>query len=235
MLLARRLAPLLLLLAAALALHALGLTRWLSAEGLAESRVTIEQFVAAHRWTAVAAFILVFMTVTAAFIPAALLLTLMGGFLFGPWIGTGATVIGATLGAIVTFAAVRTAAGEWIHKHVASRHSGVRAVMDGVERHAFFYVLALRLTPMLPFGLVNIAAGLSKAPLRPYALATLLGAIPTSLIYSQLGAGVGGVIARGGGLGAALMQEPRVLWSLAALACLALAPVLLRGRLGGRS
>jgi uncharacterized membrane protein YdjX (TVP38/TMEM64 family) len=232
--LARRLAPLLLLLAAALALHAFGLTRHLSAEGLAGSQATIEQFVAAHRWPAVAAFVLLFMTVTAAFIPAALLLTLMGGFVFGPWIGTGATVLGATLGAIITFATVRTAAGEWLHKHVASRHGHMEAVMDGVERHAFFYVLALRLTPLLPFGLVNIAAGLSKAPLRPYALATLLGAIPTSFIYSQLGAGAGGVIARGGSLGAALMQEPGVLWSLAALACLALAPVLLRGRLRGR-
>jgi len=87
-------------------------------------------------------------------------------------------------------------------------------------------MLSARLMPLFPFAPVNVAAGLARIPLRPYTAATLIGAVPSSFIYSSLGAGLDRTLAAPS---AAALSSPAVLWPLAGLAILALAPLALRG------
>lgn len=99
-------------------------------------------------------------------------------------------------------------------------------MIDGVEAGAFRYILTLRLIPLVPFWLVNIAAALAHAP--RHAPATFLGIMPATFIYSSIGSGIGGMVARGQAPNADVIFEPRFLIPLAALSLLSLATTLFR-------
>jgi uncharacterized membrane protein YdjX (TVP38/TMEM64 family) len=134
---------------------------------------------------------------TAVSLPGGLVLTLAGGFLFGTWLGGAATVIGATIGAILVFYAVRTSFGESLRRRAEASGGRLKTIIDGVAAGAFGYILTLRLIPIMPFWFVNVAAGLAHAPTGAYALATLIGILPATFIYSGIGAGIGELVARG--------------------------------------
>jgi uncharacterized membrane protein YdjX (TVP38/TMEM64 family) len=91
-------------------------------------------------------------------------------------------------------------------------------------------MLALRLLPFSPFGLINLAAGVARAPIRPFLAATLVGAIPTCLIYTYLGAGLGSVFRAGRAPDLSIMTEPRIFIPLLCLAFLSLGGALISRR-----
>ncbi|WP_419320515.1 TVP38/TMEM64 family protein [Caulobacter sp. ErkDOM-E] len=234
----KRLMPLLLLLLAVVAVFASGATRYLSLESLQTHEALLRGFVADNLALSILVFIGVYAAATAVSIPGALILTLAGGFLFGTWLGGAATVIGATIGAILVFAIVRTSLGAVLRERAEASGGKLKAVMDGVRDGAFGYILTLRLIPLAPFWLVNVASALANAPLRAYALATLIGIMPGTFIYSSVGAGIGQVLARGGEPNLKIIFEPYVIGPLVALGLLSLGTTLfqrLRGREGSIS
>ena len=167
---------------------------------------------------------------SAASLPGALVLTLTGGFLFGTWAGGAATVVGATLGAVLLYYVVHTSLGAAIRERAERSGGRLKAVIDGVKAGAFGYILTLRLIPVAPFWLVNIAAALAGAPVRAYALATFIGVMPATFIYSSVGAGVGKVIGRGEALNLDIIFKPYVLGPLIALGLLSLGTTVYRRR-----
>lgn len=222
----RRFLPLLLLVALVVAVFASGVTRYLSFEALRTHETALRAFVSANLILALLSFMAVYAVATAISLPGGLILTLTGGYLFGPWVGGGATVVGATVGAILVFYAVRTSLGEVLRRRAEASGGTLKAVIDGVQAGAFGYILTLRLVPLAPFWLVNIAAALAHAPLRAYALATFLGIMPATFIYSGIGAGIGDLIARGETPDAGAIFEPRVLLPLIGLGLLSLGTTL---------
>lgn len=229
-----RLWPILLIAALLAAAVLSGATRYLSFDALRENERALRDFVEANRWVALAAFVGVYAVATAASVPGALLLTLTGGFLFGPVLGGSATAVGATVGAVALWAAVNTAVGEPLRRKAAADGGRLQRVIEGVRRDAFSYVLTLRLLPVAPFWLVNAAAGIAGAPLGPYALATLLGILPATFIYSWVGAGLSELFARGETPDLGVIFEPFVLGPLVGLALLSLAPVVWKAVRGKR-
>ena len=157
--------------------------------------------------------------------------TPVGGFLFGVWLGAALSVIGATLGSIAVFLAARTAFYDLFH---ARAGRALARLEDGFRRDSFSYLLFLRLVPVFPFWLVNIVPALLGMKLGPYALATLIGIIPGALVYSSVGAGLGVLIDSGEMPDPGIIFEWRILLPLLGLAILALVPVLYT-RLRGRS
>jgi uncharacterized membrane protein YdjX (TVP38/TMEM64 family) len=115
----------------------------------------------------------------------------------------------------------------------AERDPRLQRVIQGFGRSAFSYILTLRFIPVVPFALVNLAAGLAAVPLRAFTLATLAGGAPTALIYAGLGSGLGASLGSEQSLHQAL-ESPRLLLPLAGLTVLALAPTLVK-RLRARS
>ncbi len=221
----RRLLPLLLLLAAAAIVFTTGLHELVSLATLRRHRAALLLLVAEHPVAAAGLFVAVYVAVVALSIPGAVVLTLCGGFLFGPWLGTGLVVLGATGGAVLLFLVARSALGEPLR---ARAGPWLSRLAEGFRADAFNYLLALRLVPVFPFWLVNLVPALLGVRLSTFALATAIGIVPGSLVYASLGAGLGVVLERGEEPDLGLLLEPALLLPLFGLAVLALVPVLWR-------
>src|SRR5215218_5411980 len=102
-----RLWPLALLAAVAVLAYALGLHRWLSFESLAAHRSALAGFVSNAPVLAALLYVVAYVLVVAFSLPGGAVMTVTGGFLFGPWLGAALTVVGATLGACALFLAAR--------------------------------------------------------------------------------------------------------------------------------
>jgi uncharacterized membrane protein YdjX (TVP38/TMEM64 family) len=205
-----------------------GLTRSLTLPALRDHQAQFQALVQANLPAAIALYALAYMAATAISLPGGSVLTMTGGLLFGAWLGGAAAITGATLGAVIIFYAARSAFGEGLRRRAEGRGGLLNRVMEGAKKDAFSYILTLRLMPVAPFWLVNLAAGLADAPLSAYLPATFLGIIPGTFVFSFIGAGLAKVFARGGRPDLSVVASPQVLAPLAALAVLAMAPIAIR-------
>jgi len=169
-----------------------GLHKELTLSNLIMQRQELAGFVAQNLVMAVAAYFLIYAAAVALSFPGASLLTIAGGFLFGWVLGGIATVFGATLGACAVFLVARSSFGE-----VLTNRAGpfLSRLGEGFRKDAFHYLLFLRLTPLFPFWLVNIAPAIFKMPLPSYALATWIGIVPGTFAFAFIGSGLDSVIA----------------------------------------
>lgn len=218
----RRLLPLGVLAAGFALFFLLGLDQYLSFEVLAANRDWLKAQVAAHMVPSVAAFMLVYAVVTALSIPGGAVLTILGGFLFGTWLGGAFAVIGATLGAVAVFLAARTALADLLRRKAGG---AIRRMREGFNENALNYLLVLRLIPIFPFWLVNLVPALVGVPLGVYVLGTVLGIVPGTLVYASLGNGVGEILAAGERPDLGIIFRPEILGPIVGLAILALLPV----------
>ena len=114
-------------------------------------------------------------------------LNLTGGAIFGIWWGTLWTTIAALVAAIAAFAFTRTVGRELVSRKRIGRWSAVDAE---IRLGGLFYMFAIRLLPIIPYGLVNFAAGLTAIKFKDYFVGTLLGTIPGVLPFVMMGAGI---------------------------------------------
>lgn len=187
----RRHLPLVLIaLCMAIAFHQ-GWHRLLSLETLAARRELLAGFVDAHFLVSLGAYFLLYVLIVALSVPGASVMTLAGGLLFGWALGGAVTVVAATIGAVVIFLIARSSLGAGL----AGRAGGVAGKMAaGFRDDALGYMLFLRLVPVFPFWLVNLAPALLGVPLGIYALGTCLGIIPGTLAFTFVGAGLDSVL-----------------------------------------
>jgi uncharacterized membrane protein YdjX (TVP38/TMEM64 family) len=218
-----RFVPLAVLVAGLVLFFGAGLDQVLTFEALRSHRAGLVAWVTDHRLLAALVYMGGYALLVAFSLPLASLATLVGGLLFGAVAGTALTVLGATAGAMAVFLAARSAFGDLLR---ARADSFVGRMEAGFRRDAFSYLLFLRLVPVFPFWLVNIAPAIFKVPLRTQFITTLLGIIPGTAVYCSVGAGLGGVFDRNEAPSAGLIFEPQILLPMLALAVLALVPVL---------
>jgi len=221
----RRLIAPAVLIALIAAVWALGLSGRLSWASLALYQSALKAQVTAHPVLAPCLFLVAYTASVTLSLPQAGLLTLIGGLLFGALAGGALAAIGATIGAICLFVIARSAFAE-----VMARRGGaaLTKLRDELGRNGFSYLLAIRLIPVVPFWLVNLAAAFCGMRLRQFAVATMIGILPATFITAWIGAGVGDVLARGEKPDVSLLFSWPVLTPLLALASLSLAPVIWR-------
>ncbi|MFO8040530.1 MAG: TVP38/TMEM64 family protein [Sodalinema sp.] len=111
-------------------------------------------------------------------------LNLMGGALFGVVLGTVWSSLGAILAAMIAFGFSRTVGREAIARRMGQ---GWQALDAELQQGGVFYLFAIRLLPIIPYGVVNFAAGLSGIRVRDYLFGTLLGTVPGILPIVMLG------------------------------------------------
>lgn len=224
--LGKRLWPVALIALAGLAFFASGAHRYLSFEALKQHYAELGAFVAQHYYAALALFMLAYILVTTLSLPGATLMSLLGGFLFGTLVGVGAVVVAATIGATLIFLAARTAFRDFFQ----ARAGGFMKKMEaGFNDNAFSYLLLLRLIPLFPFFIVNIAPAFSRIRTTTFIAATFIGIIPGVFAFVSAGSGLGAVLDRGGDLKlTGLLTQPEVLTPIVALSLLALLPVIYR-------
>jgi uncharacterized membrane protein YdjX (TVP38/TMEM64 family) len=115
------------------------------------------------------------------------ILSLAGGLAFGAVWGTVYTVFSATLGAIISFYIAKHLGSRWLKKTTDSSPSRIEKWQKQLKEKGFFYILLLRIIPILNFDLVSYVAGISRLKLRSYIFATMLGVLPGTLAYNLLG------------------------------------------------
>lgn len=159
-------------------------------------------------------FIVLYTLATVLFLPGSVI-TLAGGVLFGPVLGTFYSLTGATLGAALAFLISRYIASGWIADKAGGK---VRQLINGVESEGWRFVAFVRLVPLFPFNLLNYALGLTRIRFLHYLVATYIFMLPGAFAYTYLG--YAGREAIGGGEG--LIQK--ILIALALLAVVAFLP-----------
>ena len=219
-------APLAVVVLVALA-WAFGLHRYLTLEVLAAQRDALAGLVAARPVLAALLYVAAYIGVVAFSLPGGAVMTLAGGLLFGAFIGAFLAVLGATIGAAVLFLLARSAFAPL----VAGRAEGLLGPLRaGLARDGFFYLLSLRLVPVFPFWLLNLAPALLGMAFAPYLAATFLGIIPGTLVFAGIGAGLDEVFLSGGSPDLGVIFSPGVLLPLLGLASLSLFGVWWRRR-----
>ena len=108
-------------------------------------------------------------------------LTIAGGAIFGSSLGFLLNWLGASLGAIGAYWIARTLGMDAVRRLVGSRIGQLDRLAGS---HGFTTVLRLRLIPVVPFNLLNFAAGLAGVPFRDYALGTVIGLVPGTAVYT---------------------------------------------------
>ncbi len=220
--LVKRLLPVVAVAAAAAAVFGLGLDEYLTFVALRENRHLLMGVVESQAMLAVALYLLIYAASTTVSLPGGAILTVAGGFLFGPWLGTAYVVIGATVGATAVFLIARTAIGDILRARAGPT---LRKMERGFQENALSYLLVLRLIPLFPFWLVNLVPAFLGVPLRTYVIGTFLGIIPGALVFAFAGAGLGSVLDASEGFSPASVLTPEVIAALAGLSVLSLAPV----------
>jgi len=193
------------------------LQRFLTLTALRANRQTLLDYYVAHKLIMVAVFMVVYIVQTALSLPGAAILSLAAGAIFGSIMGTVYANIAATTGATLAFLVTRYLLRDVVLNKFGSTLEGMNREL---ETRGFSYLLFLRLVPLFPFFLINLAAGLTRIPLRTFFLGTMLGIIPGGFVYVNAGASLATIDSLSG------IASPRVLGSFALLGMFALAPVL---------
>jgi len=217
--------PLVVLAAGAVAFFAFGVNDYVTLDALKENRAALQTLVAENVVLAAAVYIAIYTLMVAFSVPGALIATLTGGFLFGTIFGGLYTVVGATIGATIVFLAAKTALGDALREKAGP---GIRKMEEGFRENAFSYLMVLRLVPLFPFFLVNLAPAFLGVPLRTYVIATFFGIIPGTFVFASVGNGLGAVFDAGDDPNLGIIFQPEILGPILGLAALSLVPVLYR-------
>lgn len=129
-------------------------------------------------------FFILYTIMTALSVPAAWVLSLVGGALFGRFLGAGAALLAATAGATLAFLSSRFLLGDWVQGRLGNR---LEAFNRGIEKDGAFYLFSLRLVPLFPFFLVNLGMGLTPIRTWTYAWVSLVGMLPGSFLFANAG------------------------------------------------
>lgn len=214
--------PLLLLAALAAGFYAAGLQRFASFGAIGAQQAALQRFAEMQPVLAPLAFVALYAAAVTLSLPLGALLSVAGGALFGTIAGSAYVITGASIGAVLVFLIARSVFGGALARRAGPALDRLR---PRLQRDGFSYLLALRLLPVVPFWLINIAAPLAGVRLAPFAAATVLGISPATIVYVSLGAGFGGALAAGQRPDLAVVFTPAILLPLLALALLALCPV----------
>lgn len=198
---------------------------YLSFKALEEHRNALVQWRDSNLLLAVLTYMAIYILAVTFSVPGATVLTLTGGFLFGLYLGTAATVISATIGATLIYLAAKTAlretlvqkAGPWLQKVEAE-----------FKENEISFMLLMRLVPAVPFFAINLAAALIGVRLTTYVWTTLIGIIPGSGVYTSVGVGLDEIIARGEVPGAGLLTDPKIIGPILGLCVLAALPIIVK-------
>ncbi len=172
----------------------------------------MRDFVASYgAWAAAVSFLLMIFQSVAAPLPA-FILTFANASLFGWWQGAILSWTSAMAGAAVCFWIARALGREAVEK-LCSR-GGLASIERFFERHGDQSVLIARLLPFVSFDFVSYFAGLTSMPFRGFMIATGIGQLPATIVYSY----VGGMLTGGAKM---LVTALFILFALAALVVLA--------------
>ena len=166
-----------------------------------------------------AVFVVVYVLATALSLPVTGLLSVIAGMIFGRLIGAPLALLACTCGGTLAYLMSRYLLHDLVQQRFAVQ---MRVLNRGIEAEGAFYLLCLRMVPIIPFWLLSLLAGVTPIGITRYFIATLLGMLPVILILVNFGAELGAVEQ----FSLAAIFTPGLLLSLTLLAAM---PLLARG------
>ena len=166
----------------------LDLPRFLNADFLLAQRDTLLAYRDAHFLLSSVAYFLLYVLVAAFSLPAAALLTLAGGALFGFWWALLLVSFASSIGATLAFLMARTLLRDWVQRRFGEK---LEPINRGMERDGAYYLFTLRLIPVFPFFLVNLLMGLTPIRTVTFYAVSQAGMLFGTALYVNLGAQLG--------------------------------------------
>lgn len=217
-----RYVPVLLILTGLIIAILTGLQDYVSYAEFAANRQKWIDFVMANQFQAIVIYVCVFTLVVAFALPGTAFMMVVGGFFFGLYLGAFLALFAALCGSVLLFLAARTAFGDWLKNRA---RGGFKTFQRNFHEHAFSYLFFLRVMPIMPFWLVNLAPAFFGINLKTFISATFFGLIPATVIYAAFGQGLGKFLQAGVEPDMNILFEAEIFWPLIGLAVLALLPV----------
>jgi len=174
--------------ALAVAFFAFDLGRFLTLDYVKASQARFAALYAEHTVAVLAGYFLVYVAVTGLSLPGATVISLAGGALFGFWAGLVAISFASSIGATLACAVSRFLLRDWVARRFGDR---LAAIDRGIEREGAFYLFTLRLIPVFPFFLINLAMGLTPMRLATFYWVSQLGMLPGTMVYVNAGRELG--------------------------------------------
>jgi uncharacterized membrane protein YdjX (TVP38/TMEM64 family) len=137
-----------------------------------------------HPLATIAAFLVAYIVVGTVPLPSAALFAVLGGALFGLVGGFVVVTFTSTIGACAGFLISRYLLRAPLSRRFASQS---KTIDEGIARDGLLYLATVRLVPVLPFSLINVAFGLSAMPLRSYYWVSQLAMAPGAILFANAG------------------------------------------------
>ncbi len=136
------------------------------------------------------AYFLLYVVITGLSLPGAAAITLLGGAVFGLWLGILLVSFASSIGATLAFLLSRTLFSDSVNNKFGNH---LQKINDGVKREGAFYLFSLRLIPVVPFFIINLVFGLTKIKLWTFYWVSQLGMLAGTIIYVNAGSQLGAV------------------------------------------
>jgi len=164
------------------------LQRFLTLEALKAQQHDFEVFYQNHTAATIAAYMTIYILVTAMSLPGAAVMTLAGGALFGLLVGTIMVSFASTIGATLAFLLSRFLFRDAIQQKFGDK---LAAINRGIEKDGNFYLFTLRLVPAFPFFMINVVMGLTPIKTWSFFLVSQIGMLPGTIVYLNAGTQLG--------------------------------------------
>jgi uncharacterized membrane protein YdjX (TVP38/TMEM64 family) len=128
-------------------------------------------------------FVVIYAVATVALVPGGIF-DLVGGALFGPYLGSAFNLLGGTLGAALAFLFARYIARDWAQARAGPR---LQSIMRSVDEEDWRFVAFVRLVPVIPYNVTNYLLGITRIPFPRYVLATVVFMAPSTVAYTWIG------------------------------------------------
>jgi pyruvate/2-oxoglutarate dehydrogenase complex dihydrolipoamide dehydrogenase (E3) component/uncharacterized membrane protein YdjX (TVP38/TMEM64 family) len=184
------------------AFFVLDLGRFLTLDFVRGQLDAFEAFRAANPWLAVGIYAGIYIGATALSLPGAAILTLVGGALFGLLWGTIIVSFASTIGATLAFLV-----GRFLFRDAVQRRfeGAMRVLNEGIRRDGSLYLFMIRLVPLFPFFVVNLAMSLTPIRVLPFFVVSQVGMLPGTAVYVNAGTQLASIESVGG------ILSPRVI------------------------
>lgn len=160
------------------------LGQYLSLDYLKASQEKFHQLYQSHRFAVIAAYMGIYIVVTALSLPGAAVMTLAGGGLFGLVVGTITVSFASTIGATLACAVSRFLLQDWVQGKFGDKLVTINA---GIEKEGAFYLFSLRLVPVFPFFVINLLMGLTRMRLFTFFGVSQIGMLAGTVVYVNAG------------------------------------------------
>lgn len=147
-------------------------------------RELLEDLCHRHPFLTKGVYFLIYLFTAGLSLPTTAILTLIGGALFGLVWGVLLVSFASTMGATVSFIIVRFLFRDFFYTKF---NKDIKGFLNRFEKEGAWYLLSLRIVPLMPFFLTNILMGFTNLPVRVYALVSQVGMLPGTIVYVNAG------------------------------------------------